>query len=153
MALSTLAIQLRGHLSSNRHVTPRETSETGKLKFARGDRLGFQHTLVDLILSAQATRGEPPPSTMAISRPSLINLYRDHVGTVSIESDSASGRDESSIDPLYAFDLEIEKTLRRLRKARNLVVNNSRSSDFVINSNQLCIDNSVASSNIFAEPR
>ncbi|RDX71608.1 hypothetical protein CR513_49024, partial [Mucuna pruriens] len=58
----------------------------------------------------------------------------------------------SSIDPLYAFDPEIEKTLRRLRKARNLVVNNSRSSDSVINSNQLCTDNSVASSNIFIEP-
>ncbi|RDX78346.1 hypothetical protein CR513_41394, partial [Mucuna pruriens] len=59
----------------------------------------------------------------------------------------------SSIDPLYAFDPEIEKTLRRLRKARNLVVNNSISSDSVINSNQWCTDNSVASSNIFAEPR
>ncbi|RDX83834.1 hypothetical protein CR513_35204, partial [Mucuna pruriens] len=55
-------------------------------------------------------------------------------------------------DPLYAFDLEIETTLRRLRKARNLIVNNSRSSDSVINSNQLCIDNSVASSNIFTKP-
>ncbi|RDX90044.1 hypothetical protein CR513_28140, partial [Mucuna pruriens] len=59
----------------------------------------------------------------------------------------------SSTNPLYAFDPEIEKTLRRLRKARNLVVNNNRSSDSVINSNQWCTDNSVASSNIFVEPR
>ncbi|RDX92802.1 hypothetical protein CR513_25020, partial [Mucuna pruriens] len=59
----------------------------------------------------------------------------------------------SSIDRLYAFDPKIEKTLRRLRKARNLVINNSRSSDSVINSNQLCTVNSVTSSNIFTEPR
>ncbi|RDX91874.1 hypothetical protein CR513_26073, partial [Mucuna pruriens] len=56
----------------------------------------------------------------------------------------------SSTDPLYAFDPEIEKTLRRLRKARNLVGTNSRIFDSVINSNQLCTDNSVTSSNIFA---
>ncbi|RDX99218.1 hypothetical protein CR513_17765, partial [Mucuna pruriens] len=60
---------------------------------------------------------------------------------------------KSSTDPLYTFDPEIEKTLHRLRKARNLVVNNSRSFDSVINSNQWCTNNSVASSNIFAEPR
>ncbi|RDX66588.1 hypothetical protein CR513_54629, partial [Mucuna pruriens] len=41
-------------------------SETGKPKSFRGDQLGFQRTLVDLILSAQATGGELPPSTMAI---------------------------------------------------------------------------------------
>ncbi|RDY07550.1 hypothetical protein CR513_08326, partial [Mucuna pruriens] len=40
--------------------------ETEKLKSSRGDRLGFQHTLVEMILSVQATGGEPPPSTMAI---------------------------------------------------------------------------------------
>ncbi|RDY05349.1 hypothetical protein CR513_10827, partial [Mucuna pruriens] len=57
----------------------------------------------------------------------------------------------SNIDPLYAFDPEIDKTLRRLRKTRTLIVNNSRSLDFVINSNQFCTDNSVASSNIFTE--
>ncbi|RDY05557.1 hypothetical protein CR513_10591, partial [Mucuna pruriens] len=58
----------------------------------------------------------------------------------------------SSADPLYAFDPELEKTLRRLRRTRNLIVNYSRSSDSVIKSNQFCTDNSVASSNIFAEP-
>ncbi|RDX75809.1 hypothetical protein CR513_44275, partial [Mucuna pruriens] len=58
----------------------------------------------------------------------------------------------SSTDPLYAFDPEIEKTLRRLRRTRNLIVNSSRSSDSIIKSKQFCIDNSVASSNIFAEP-
>ncbi|RDX88577.1 hypothetical protein CR513_29817, partial [Mucuna pruriens] len=45
-----------------------------------------------------------------------------------------------------------EKTLCRLRRTRNLIVNNSRSSDPIINSNQFCTDNSVASSNIFVEP-
>ncbi|RDX66591.1 hypothetical protein CR513_54632, partial [Mucuna pruriens] len=57
----------------------------------------------------------------------------------------------SSTDPLYAFNPKIERTLRRLRKARNLVVNNNRGSDSVINSNQFFTDNSVASSNIFAQ--
>ncbi|RDX89793.1 hypothetical protein CR513_28441, partial [Mucuna pruriens] len=58
----------------------------------------------------------------------------------------------SSTDPLYAFDPEIELTLSRLRRTRNLIVNNSRNSDSVINSNQLCTDISVVSSNIYAEP-
>ncbi|RDX83934.1 hypothetical protein CR513_35099, partial [Mucuna pruriens] len=66
--------------------------------------------------------------------------------------DPSEFRPLSSTDPLYALDPEIEKNLRRLRKAGNLVVNNSRSSDSVINSNQLCTNNSVASSNIFVEP-
>ncbi|RDY07556.1 hypothetical protein CR513_08304, partial [Mucuna pruriens] len=65
---------------------------------------------------------------------------------------STSMEATSSIEPLYAFDPEIEKTLRRLGRTRNLIVNNSRSYDSIINSNQLCTDNSVASSNIFAEP-
>ncbi|RDX62871.1 hypothetical protein CR513_58759, partial [Mucuna pruriens] len=59
---------------------------------------------------------------------------------------------KSSIDPLYAFDPEIELTLRRLRRTRNLIVINSRNSDSVIDSNHLYTDNSVACSNIFAEP-
>ncbi|RDX79471.1 Retrovirus-related Pol polyprotein from transposon 17.6, partial [Mucuna pruriens] len=58
----------------------------------------------------------------------------------------------SSTDPLYAFDPEIERTLRRLRKARNLVVDNSRNSDSVINSNQFATNISVASFSHFAEP-
>ncbi|RDY03912.1 hypothetical protein CR513_12440, partial [Mucuna pruriens] len=121
-------------------------------------------------------------SQLELPKPSRISLCLNHIGSVSPESNSASAKMSqystpqilrhftshqitikrtvslrkidlgSSTDPLYAFDPEIEKTLRRLRKARNLVVNNSRSSDSVIDSNQLCIDNSVASSNIFAEP-
>ncbi|RDX98174.1 hypothetical protein CR513_18943, partial [Mucuna pruriens] len=39
-----------------------------------------------------------------------------------------------------------------LRKARKIVVNNSSSSDFVIDSNHFSTDNSVASSNIFVGP-
>ncbi|RDY05423.1 hypothetical protein CR513_10750, partial [Mucuna pruriens] len=81
------------------------------------------------------------------------DLYRDHLSSVSAESDSAIAEaSQSSTDPLYAFDPEIELTLHRLRRTRNLIVNNSRNFDSVINSNQLCTDNSVASSNIFAKP-
>ncbi|RDY02131.1 hypothetical protein CR513_14463, partial [Mucuna pruriens] len=38
---------------------------------------------------------------------------------------------QSSSDPLYDLDREIEITLRRLRKARNIVVSNSNSSNSV----------------------
>ncbi|RDX67693.1 hypothetical protein CR513_53393, partial [Mucuna pruriens] len=41
---------------------------------------------------------------------------------------------KSSSDPLYDLDLEIEITLRRLRKARNIVVSNSDSSNSVSSS-------------------
>ncbi|RDX82176.1 hypothetical protein CR513_37065, partial [Mucuna pruriens] len=58
----------------------------------------------------------------------------------------------SSTDPLYSFDSKIEKTLRRLRRTRNVVVNISRSFDSDINSNQFCTNNFFPSSNIFAEP-
>ncbi|RDY05552.1 hypothetical protein CR513_10598, partial [Mucuna pruriens] len=69
-----------------------------------------------------------------------------------VDGGATEAKPLSSIDPLYAFDPKIEKTLRRLRRTRNLIVNNSRSSDSVIKSNQFCTDNSVASSNIFAKP-
>ncbi|RDX79329.1 hypothetical protein CR513_40258, partial [Mucuna pruriens] len=57
----------------------------------------------------------------------------------------------SSTDPLTVFDPEIELTLRRLRKIRNTVVNSSADIESVANSNQLCTDNLVSSSNVFAE--
>ncbi|RDX97369.1 hypothetical protein CR513_19866, partial [Mucuna pruriens] len=60
--------------------------------------------------------------------------------------------DESNTDPLYELDPELELTLHRLRKARKIVVNNSSSSDSVIYSNQLSINISTSSSNIFVEP-
>ncbi|RDY10461.1 hypothetical protein CR513_05019, partial [Mucuna pruriens] len=58
----------------------------------------------------------------------------------------------SSIDPLYAFDPEIELTLRRLRKIRNAAVNTSSSSDSTVNSNLSYTNSFVSSSNVFAEP-
>ncbi|RDX93512.1 hypothetical protein CR513_24219, partial [Mucuna pruriens] len=58
----------------------------------------------------------------------------------------------SNTDPLYELDLELELTLCRLRKARKIVVNNSRSSNSFINFNQLSIDISVSSFSHFAEP-
>ncbi|RDX98329.1 hypothetical protein CR513_18767, partial [Mucuna pruriens] len=57
----------------------------------------------------------------------------------------------SSTDPLYAFDLEIELTLCRLKKIRNIVVNTSSSSDSAINPNLPSPDTLVSSSNIFAQ--
>ncbi|RDX90036.1 hypothetical protein CR513_28144, partial [Mucuna pruriens] len=98
-----------------------------------------------------------------------IELYRDHLGSVFAESNSATAEAELGqmenndrtlkelttpnvvIDPLYAFDPEIELTLRRLRKIRNTVVNTSSSSDSTINSNLPSTNALVFSSNIFAE--
>ncbi|RDX96703.1 hypothetical protein CR513_20612, partial [Mucuna pruriens] len=59
----------------------------------------------------------------------------------------------SSTDPFYNLDPKLELTLRRLRKVRKIVVNNSCSSDSDIDSNQFFTNNSNASSNIFAGPR
>ncbi|RDX76709.1 hypothetical protein CR513_43274, partial [Mucuna pruriens] len=172
---------------------------TERPKVTRRDRLDYQCTLVDLILSVLASGGEPSLSTMAIvvedgiteSRPysetelvrlcsvslhlaktvsdkTLLSPYRtslcqERVDTlhsrisillrflhkITIEHTVSLRKFDlgSSTNPLYAFDPKIERTLRRLRKARNLVVNNSRGSDSVTISNHF-----VASSNNFAEP-
>ncbi|RDX87002.1 hypothetical protein CR513_31585, partial [Mucuna pruriens] len=45
------------------------------------------------------------------------------------------GSQRSSTDPLHDLDLGIEITLRRLSKARNIVVNNSNSSNSISSSN------------------
>ncbi|RDY08413.1 hypothetical protein CR513_07358, partial [Mucuna pruriens] len=66
LGIACNARRARGRLG-NPHLL-----ETGKPKSVRGDCLGFQHTLMDLILSAQATRGELPPSTMAISQSNFV---------------------------------------------------------------------------------
>ncbi|RDX98692.1 hypothetical protein CR513_18352, partial [Mucuna pruriens] len=85
----------------------------------------------------------------------LSALSRNQVGLISAEIISAQflpRATRSSTDPLYAFDPEIELTLRRLRKIRNTVVNTSSSSDSAINSNLSSSNTLVASSNIFTEP-
>ncbi|RDX71951.1 hypothetical protein CR513_48637, partial [Mucuna pruriens] len=110
---------------------------TEKPKVTGGDQLEYQRTLKDLILSVLATRGEPSPSAMAIV----------------VEDGTTGAKSLSSTNPLYAFDPEIELTLRRLQKIRNTSVNTSSSIDSVIDSDQFCTDDSVASSNIFTEPR
>ncbi|RDX92527.1 hypothetical protein CR513_25329, partial [Mucuna pruriens] len=119
---------------------------TKKPKVAGGDRLEHQHTLEDSILSVLATRGEPSSSAMAI----VVNGGATEAKSLCLYFVSINAK--SSTDPLYAFDPEIEKTLRRLRRTRNLIVNNSRSSDSAIDSDQFCTDNSVASSNVFTRP-
>ncbi|RDX67362.1 hypothetical protein CR513_53776, partial [Mucuna pruriens] len=88
---------------------------TEKPKVTRGDRLEHQRTLVDLILDVLASRGGSSPSAMQIAVEDGITesrscieivrlcgvclhlaetkpdcLYRDHLGSVSIESDSTS---------------------------------------------------------------
>ncbi|RDX94812.1 hypothetical protein CR513_22776, partial [Mucuna pruriens] len=63
----------------------------------------------------------------------------------------------SSTNPLYDLDPEIELTLRRLRKARNIVVSNSSNSDFVssFDNNNFATNGSdfveYSSTNIFVE--
>ncbi|RDX95546.1 Retrovirus-related Pol polyprotein from transposon 17.6, partial [Mucuna pruriens] len=101
---------------------------TEKPKVTGGDRLDYQRTLVDLILSVLTSRGGSSPSTVAIvvedgvteSRPcstafesetEIVHLYsvclhlaktkpdylcRDHLGSVSVESDSANAETSSS---------------------------------------------------------
>ncbi|RDY04774.1 hypothetical protein CR513_11473, partial [Mucuna pruriens] len=58
----------------------------------------------------------------------------------------------SSTDPLYALDPEIEITLCRLRKTRNIVVNINSNFDSIIYVDLLSTNLSASSSNIFSEP-
>ncbi|RDX94122.1 hypothetical protein CR513_23532, partial [Mucuna pruriens] len=99
-------------------------SRIERLKVVGGDPLTCHHTLVGLILNALANRGEPSPLNHGDCHGQRI--HRIHT--------------LSSSDPLYDLDPEIEITLRRLRKARNIVVSNS--SNFVSSS-----DNSSPLSN------
>ncbi|RDY11405.1 hypothetical protein CR513_03937, partial [Mucuna pruriens] len=100
-------LQLRGHLSSSSAAT----LGTKKLKVARGDRLDYQRTLVDLILSVLASGGGPSPLTMAIvvedgvteSKPCILNFlfypYDDHpcVPQDSSRSDVAAELDSAEV--------------------------------------------------------
>ncbi|RDX81295.1 hypothetical protein CR513_38040, partial [Mucuna pruriens] len=72
IASSTSMIQHRGHLSSSstamsilenlpRYSEEFYNSKTKKPKIVKGDRLDYQRTLVDLILSVLANGGEPSP--------------------------------------------------------------------------------------------
>ncbi|RDX83566.1 hypothetical protein CR513_35505, partial [Mucuna pruriens] len=60
--LSTSAVQLKTTLAPAQ--LPR--LRLGSRSLPKGTDWDSQHTLVNLILSAQAIEGEPPPSTMAI---------------------------------------------------------------------------------------
>ncbi|RDX68295.1 hypothetical protein CR513_52733, partial [Mucuna pruriens] len=133
-------------------------SEIEKSKSVNEGCLGFHHSLVDLILKAQANGGEPPPSTMMTKNELIklaplpgIQVLLCFVCQVKVKLNPESVK--SSTDPLYALDHEIEITLCRLRKTRNIVVNINSNSDSVIYSDQFSIDISASSSNIFAEPR
>ncbi|RDX92516.1 hypothetical protein CR513_25340, partial [Mucuna pruriens] len=123
IASSTLAIQQRGHLSS------RSTTMSFLEKLA-------MQSPSDSVASVCIQPSRVEKSLLRSSRPSLC---RRHLG-------------QSNTDPLYEVDPELELTLRRLRKARKIVVNNSSSSDSIINFNQLSINISASSSNILVEP-
>ncbi|RDX98545.1 hypothetical protein CR513_18514, partial [Mucuna pruriens] len=161
----------------------------GSRSLSKGTDWDFQHTLVNLILNAQATGGEPPPSTMAISETEIVRLCSVCLHLAATKSDRSLSRSSrlnfcqerlgplprqvatlhlrfyvislhtesqlstlSSIDSLYAFDSEIELTLRRLRKIRTTVVSTSSSPNSTINSNPSFANILVSSSNIFAKP-
>ncbi|RDX61847.1 hypothetical protein CR513_59884, partial [Mucuna pruriens] len=144
MAPSTSAIQLKGHLSSRCHVTPKETCRSshalvyigvvayilGVFQFTRYTLSSFLlprshfppsmvvHGVALVFLSIEEVqftfffiRIQQLPSFTAFQvlkqsqsnfvasictwpRPSLINLYRDHIESVCAKSNSASGRDE-----------------------------------------------------------
>ncbi|RDY07846.1 hypothetical protein CR513_07985, partial [Mucuna pruriens] len=116
------------------------------------DQLDYQRILVDLILSILASGGEPSPSTMAIvvedgiiecrpcsafSRAESKSLCRDHLVSLSAEGISASA--ETNHHPTLRFCIT-STTKNKLIKLAPL------------RGTQLCTDNSVASSNIFAKP-
>ncbi|RDX92019.1 hypothetical protein CR513_25908, partial [Mucuna pruriens] len=108
--------------------------ETKKLKVVGGDRLEYQRTLEDLILSVLATRGEPSPSAIAIF----------------MDGGATEAKSLSNTDPSHAFDLEIELTLRKIRRNKKTIINNG-SVDYVLDSNMLHTDILVSSSNTFIE--
>ncbi|RDY03753.1 hypothetical protein CR513_12613, partial [Mucuna pruriens] len=58
-------------------------------------------------------------------------------GVVELKDEHTNNTFQSSSDPLYELDPEIELTLRRLRKARNIVVSNSRNSDSISSSDNI----------------
>ncbi|RDX97048.1 hypothetical protein CR513_20231, partial [Mucuna pruriens] len=146
IALSTLAVQLsfKGQLSC--HVTHRRSlqrklqkgrigssicnsirkrrSWTKRPKVIKGDRLGCHLILVDLILNALTNKGEASSFDHGDRR--RPTPHRNCLPETVPWPIGPGTR--SSSDPLYEFDLEIEIILRRLRKARNIIVSNSSNS-------------------------
>ncbi|RDX65697.1 hypothetical protein CR513_55627, partial [Mucuna pruriens] len=134
--------------------------ETEKPKVVGGDRLEYQRTPKDLILSVLATQGEPSPPAVAIVMDSgateakSLTTKNERYQILAIAGDTSYfvfSCAKSSIDPLHAFDLEIELTLCRIRKNREIIIN-SGSADSVLNSNLLLTNAIVSSANLFTEP-
>ncbi|RDY12952.1 hypothetical protein CR513_02192, partial [Mucuna pruriens] len=145
--------------------------ETGKPKSIRGDRLELpthsggsdpQHSGYRSLLSVLLYSHSNPPIYYFLSlngvsptllhqvynQPSLslINLYRDHIGLVSSESNSASDQDESTLCTLDSASF----CFTPIRNRAHCVLERIRPRvDYVI----FFTDNYVASSNIFVEPR
>ncbi|RDX87051.1 hypothetical protein CR513_31531, partial [Mucuna pruriens] len=95
----------------------------GSRSLPEGTDWDCQHTLVNLILSAQAIGGEPSPSTMAIvPKPSRIDLYRDHLGSVSAENDLAIAEESQYSTPQILQPGQLENTDRTLKELATLDV-------------------------------
>ncbi|RDY03770.1 hypothetical protein CR513_12612, partial [Mucuna pruriens] len=105
-------------------------------------------------------------SDKALSSPYRTSLYQEQLGTkprfshkVTIEHTMSLREFDlgSSTNPMYELDPEIELTLRRLRKSRNIVESNSSNFDSVSSSdNNNSTTNSsdsveYSSTNIFEE--
>ncbi|RDX77660.1 hypothetical protein CR513_42182, partial [Mucuna pruriens] len=118
-----------------------------------------QRTLVDPILSVLANGGEPSLFFHGdcCRRRTIVKILGmavdEHLTIVIREPKVDMDYDlEISTEPLYDLDPKIELTLRRLRKARNIVVSNSSNSISSFDTNSLVTNNfDFCSANSFVE--
>ncbi|RDY05485.1 hypothetical protein CR513_10682, partial [Mucuna pruriens] len=96
-------------------------SRTERPKVIRGDLLACYHTLVDLILSALANRGEPSSSSMAIVVEDGSTKFTPYIITVSVESWSLSS--DSSLVTDTSDSVEYSSTNNSAKQMKN---NNKR---------------------------
>ncbi|RDX71221.1 hypothetical protein CR513_49458, partial [Mucuna pruriens] len=115
--LGIIAIKAESISVQKEHLDPEEVvqdQDLGSLKLSEVIARYSRRTLVDGNLNVW---------------PSLVHHYRPSIG-------DRRGRQTlwKTSEPLHAFDLEIKRTLHRLRKARHTITPNSSSSDFIWNS-------------------
>ncbi|RDY05967.1 hypothetical protein CR513_10131, partial [Mucuna pruriens] len=129
-------------------------------------RLGYRRLIGTNLKNSVGDRLENLKSTSrfvldsSLSRLNRISPCQERVGILHLSVSRYYIRcmTRSSTNPFYDLDPKIETTLRRLRKARNIVVSNSNSSNSVSNSdNSSLVTNTsnfveYSSTNNFAEP-
>ncbi|RDY10503.1 hypothetical protein CR513_04960, partial [Mucuna pruriens] len=98
------------------------------LKHPAEDHSIFSTDTIDMLIEKHLRMSIGSAYLVDFVEISNVNLYLDHIGLCMTRS---------STDPLYAFDPEIELTLRRIRKHRNTIVNTSSNSDSIRDSNLL----------------